>query len=47
MIVAHTHKGKGVSFMEDHAQWHGAAPKQDQYDAAMIELNAAIAALEV
>ncbi len=47
MIVAHTHKGKGVSFMEDQAQWHGAAPKQDQYDAAMIELNAAIAALEV
>jgi len=47
MIVAHTHKGMGVSFMKDQVQWHGAAPKQDQYEAAMVELNAAVTALEV
>lgn len=45
MIVARTHKGKGVSFMEDQVQWHGSAPKTEQYDAAMIELNARIHAL--
>ncbi len=47
MIVSKTHKGKGVSFMEDQAGWHGKAPNQEQYDAAMAELDAALAALEV
>ena len=47
MIVAHTHKGRGVSFMEDQASWHGAAPKTEQYEIAMAELDAALAALEV
>lgn len=47
MIVARTHKGMGVSFMKDQAGWHGAAPKQEQYELAITEINAAIAALEV
>lgn len=47
MIVSKTHKGKGVSFMEDQAGWHGKAPNEEQYNAAMVELDAALAALEV
>ena len=39
-IVQKTLKGKGVSFMENQCSWHGAAPKQEQYDAAMAELTA-------
>jgi len=46
-IIAHTHKGQGVSFMVDQYGWHGAAPKADQYEIAKAELEAAIAALEV
>lgn len=38
MIVAHTVKGKGVSFMENQAGWHGAAPKPDEKDRALAEL---------
>jgi len=29
-----------VSFMEDQCNWHGTAPKQEQYEAAMAELSA-------
>jgi transketolase len=47
MIVAKTHKGKGVSFMEDQAGWHGKAPNQQEYEQAMAELDAALAELEV
>lgn len=47
VVVMATHKGQGVSFMEDQAGWHGSAPKTEQYEQAMVELNAAIAALEV
>jgi len=47
VVVAHTHKGMGVSFMEDQAGWHGSAPNKEQYELAMTELDAAIAALEV
>lgn len=39
-IVAHTHKGQGVSFMEDQAKWHGNAPSQDQGKAACDEIRA-------
>jgi len=39
-IVQKTVKGKGVSFMEDQCNWHGTAPKQEQYEAAMAELSA-------
>ncbi len=39
-IIAKTTKGKGVSFMENQAGWHGKAPNQDEYTKAMEELNA-------
>lgn len=39
-IVANTVKGKGVSFMENQAGWHGKAPNQAQFDAAITELKA-------
>ncbi len=38
-IVAKTMKGKGVSFMEDKAAWHGAAPNAEQYEIAMADLE--------
>lgn len=38
-IIAKTVKGKGVSFMENQAGWHGKAPKEDEYKIAMEELN--------
>lgn len=37
-IIAKTIKGKGVSFMENQAGWHGKAPKQEEYEKAMEEL---------
>lgn len=37
-IIANTVKGKGVSFMENNAGWHGKAPKDDEYELAMKEL---------
>ena len=39
VIIAKTTKGKGVSFMEDQVGWHGKAPNDEQYAAAMAELN--------
>ena len=39
MIIARTVKGKGVSFMEDQAGWHGKAPNQEQAEQAMAELG--------
>ena len=39
-IVAKTVKGKGVSFMENQASWHGKAPNEEQYNQAMAELTA-------
>lgn len=39
-------KGKGVSFMENNVSWHGSAPNDEQYEQAMGELKAALAALE-
>ena len=44
-IVAKTVKGKGVSFMENQASWHGTAPKTEQYEQAMEELKKAGEAL--
>ena len=38
MICARTVKGKGVSFMENQAGWHGVAPKPEEFDKAMAEL---------
>lgn len=45
-IIANTTKGKGVSFMENQAGWHGKAPNKEQYDAARAELVAALNALK-
>ena len=42
MILAHTIKGKGVSFMENNASWHGSAPNKEQYEQAMKELGGEI-----
>ena len=38
-IIAKTIKGKGVSFMENKAEWHGKAPSEEEYIQAMRELN--------
>ena len=46
VIVQKSVKGKGVSFMENQVSWHGAAPNAEQYETAMTELKAALAALE-
>jgi transketolase len=39
VIIAHTTKGKGVSFMEDQASWHGIPPNDAQYAQAVDELR--------
>ena len=44
-IIAKTIKGKGVSFMEDQAGWHGKAPNDEEYRIAMDELEKAGEAL--
>ena len=38
-IIMNTVKGKGVSFMEDNAGWHGKAPNDDEYATAMADLE--------
>lgn len=38
-LIAHTVKGKGVSFMEDDNNWHYRAPTADELDAAFVELG--------
>lgn len=38
-IIAHSLKGKGVSFMEGQASWHGTAPNDEQYAVAMADLE--------
>ncbi|MDY4839158.1 MAG: transketolase [Lachnospiraceae bacterium] len=38
-IIAKTVKGKGVSFMENEASWHGSAPNDEQYEIAMSDLE--------
>lgn len=38
-IIAHSVKGKGVSFMENQADWHGKAPNDEQYAVAMADLE--------
>lgn len=39
VIIAHTHKGQGVSFMQDNAGWHGKAPDEEQAKQAVKELG--------
>jgi transketolase len=38
-IIAHTHKGRGVSFMEDRAEWHHRIPNDQELAAALAELD--------
>lgn len=45
VIVMKTVKGKGVSFMENNASWHGTAPNDEQFATAMVELEKAGEAL--
>ncbi|MBI2605874.1 MAG: transketolase [Deltaproteobacteria bacterium] len=42
MIIANTVKGKGVSFMEHNASWHGAAPNKEQAGKALAEIKAGL-----
>lgn len=39
ILIAKTIKGKGISFMEDQAKWHGKAPNKEEYEIAMSELD--------
>ena len=41
VFIARTIKGKGVSFMEDQAGWHGKAPNAEELEQALIDLGAA------
>lgn len=42
VIIVDTVKGKGVSYMENKASWHGAAPNAEQYEQAMADLDAIV-----
>lgn len=42
IIIAHTTKGKGISFMENRSEWHGKAPNKEEYKQAMQELEEVI-----
>ena len=46
VIIQNSIKGKGVSYMENQAGWHGKAPNADEYKIAMEELNAQLESLE-
>jgi len=45
VIIAHTVKGKGVSFIENQVRWHGIAPKKEELERALKELGAQLKAL--
>ena len=45
VIIASSTKGKGVSYMENQAGWHGNAPDDAQYEQAVAEIKASVAAL--
>ena len=45
-VIMKTVKGKGVSYMENAVNWHGAAPNEELYNKAMDELKSALAELE-
>ena len=42
VVICKSIKGKGVSFMENEAAWHGMAPNQEQYEKAIAEIDAKI-----
>ena len=46
VIIAQSTKGKGVSFMENNAAWHGSAPNTEQYEAAIHEIDEKIASFK-
>lgn len=46
VIIMRTTKGKGVSYMENVLDWHGKAPNDEEYEAAMNDLNKLLAELE-
>ncbi|MGB2630001.1 MAG: transketolase [Candidatus Omnitrophota bacterium] len=39
LVIAHTIKGKGISFIENKVEWHGIAPKKDELERALAELD--------
>jgi transketolase len=45
VVIAHTVKGKGVSFVENKVEWHGIAPKKEELERALAELDEQEAAL--
>ena len=45
VLIAHTVKGKGVSFTENRVEWHGIAPKKDELEKALKELDDKLKAL--
>lgn len=44
-VICTTIKGHGVSFMENNVKWHGSAPNKEQYEQAVAEIKASVAAL--
>ena len=46
-VIAHTHKGNGVSFISDQVPWHHHVPTADEYERAVAELQAELDRLEV
>ena len=46
VIIAHTIKGKGVSFVENKVEWHGIAPKKEECVRAIKELDEALKKLK-
>ena len=46
LIIAHTTKGNGVSFMENNLKWHHGVPNEEQYAQAQAELDAALQKLD-
>ncbi|HSC55045.1 MAG TPA: transketolase [Phnomibacter sp.] len=45
VIIAHTTKGKGISYMENELKWHHGVPNKEQYEQAIAELDNALLAL--
>lgn len=45
MVIAHTTKGKGVSFMENEVKWHHGVPNKEQYEQAINELDEMLTSL--
>ena len=45
-VIAHTHKGHGVSFMSDQVAWHHHVPTPDEYERAVAELQARLDQLD-